>query len=83
MGCLRTVFGFTYIIGVIMMGMGVTQIIISFFGYTYESLEGFGDPTEAGITALIIGTVFLVVGKGVDWLLRKFSDWHKTKKKKK
>ena len=74
MGCMRTVFGFMFIVGTIMSGMGILQTVMSFFGYTYESLQDFGDPTEAGITLIVLGAIMAGIGKGVDFLLEKIQE---------
>ena len=71
MGCIQTGFNISSGIGGTMIVLGILQMIMSLFGYTYDMLADLGDPTKAGLILLVIGLVFLGVGKGGGWLLEK------------
>ena len=73
MACIRTGFSISTAIGGTLILMSIFQMVMSLFGYTYEMLADLGDPTQAGIILLVIGLVFLGIGKGGGWLLEKIA----------
>jgi hypothetical protein len=74
LGFIRSVFQFVVLIGGIMVFMCALQVVMSFFGYTYEIMEDLGDPTMGGVIIFVVSLVFLGVGKGVDWVFGKIQD---------